>query len=129
MPVLVALRDGECFSPQVVAQLSAALRADSPGAPATHAEAVAMGDVWVGPNGAEQTELENHRRNESWRTIRRDQVPKGRRIHKLIWVYKVKRDGTAKSRLCVQGTTLEAGGARLAPPWRRASSCGRGRPR
>ena len=36
-------------------------------------------------------------------------VPKGRRIHKLIWVYKVKRDGKAKARLCVQGTTLEAG--------------------
>ena len=28
---------------------------------------------------------------------------------RLIWVYKVKRDGTAKARLCVQGTTLEAG--------------------
>ena len=30
-------------------------------------------------------------------------------MHKLIWVYKSKRDGTAKARLCVQGTTLEAG--------------------
>ena len=50
-----------------------------------------------------------HRRNGSWSVIRRDEVPKGRRVHKLIWVYKVKRDGTAKARLCVQGTTLEKG--------------------
>ena len=27
----------------------------------------------------------------------------------MIWVYKVKRDGTAKARLCVQGSSLEAG--------------------
>ena len=58
---------------------------------------------------AEAKELSNHKKNESWLTISRDQVPQGRRIHKLIWVYKLKRDGTAKARLCVQGTTLEAG--------------------
>ena len=33
----------------------------------------------------------------------------GRRIHKLTWVYKVKRDGTIKVRLCVQGCTLQSG--------------------
>ena len=38
-----------------------------------------------------------------------DELPPGRRVHKLIWVYKKKRDGTAKARLCVQGNTLEAG--------------------
>jgi hypothetical protein len=27
----------------------------------------------------------------------------------MIWVYKVKRDGTAKARLCVQGSSLESG--------------------
>jgi hypothetical protein len=58
---------------------------------------------------AELKELDNHGRNESWLTVSRDQVPVGRRIHKLIWVYKMKRDGTAKARLCVQATTLEAG--------------------
>jgi hypothetical protein len=36
-------------------------------------------------------------------------VPRGRRVHKLVWVYKVKRDGTCKARLCVQGCTLEEG--------------------
>ena len=83
-----------------------ALRADSPDAPSTHREAMRRGDIWV---KSERTELDNHARNESWETITLDQVPRGRRLHKLIWVYKVKRDGTAKSRLCVQGTTLEAG--------------------
>jgi hypothetical protein len=92
----------------------AALRADSPGAPATHAQAVAAGDVWI---KAEETELENHRRNESWVAIPRSEVPKGRRIHKLIWVYKEKRDGTAKARLCVQGSIV----ARIATGSTRAS--------
>ena len=36
-------------------------------------------------------------------------MPAGRKIHKLIWVYKLKRDGSAKARLCVQGNTLQAG--------------------
>ena len=58
---------------------------------------------------SEGNELSNHNKNVSWVTITRDELPKGRKVHKLIWVYKVKRDGTAKSRLCVQGTTLEAG--------------------
>lgn len=36
-------------------------------------------------------------------------MPVGRRLHKFVWVFKLKRDGTAKARLCVQGCTLEAG--------------------
>ena len=83
-----------------------ALRADSPGAPATHAEAVKRGFVWV---QSELKELDNHRRNQSWVLIPPSEVPKGRRIHRMIWVYKQKRDGTAKARLCVQGSSLEAG--------------------
>ena len=63
-------------------------------------------EVWV---RAEGKELENHKRNESWTLIPRSKVPTGRRVHKMIWVYKVKRDGTAKARLCVQGSSLEAG--------------------
>ena len=47
-------------------------------------------------------QLGNHTRNGSWERILRSEVPKGRAIHKLVWVFKVKRDGTAKARLCVQ---------------------------
>ena len=83
-----------------------ALRADSPDAPSSHLEAVKAGKIWI---KAEDKEIDNHKRNESWITITRDELPPGRRVHKLIWVYKSKRDGTAKARLCVQGTTLEAG--------------------
>ena len=93
-------------SHSLLASVGHALRADSPGAPSTHAEAVARGKVWV---DAELKELGNHRKNGSWVTITRDELPRGRRVHKLIWVYKEKRDGTAKARLCVQGTTLEEG--------------------
>ena len=91
-----------------------ALRADSPDAPATHAEAekldqereaAGLGPIWVCPGGAEANEIGNHKKNASWTTITRDQLPEGRRVHKLIWVYKVKRDGRKKSRLCVQGCT------------------------
>ena len=54
-------------------------------------------------------EFSNHQQNGSWRSILRSEVPSGRRIHKFVWVFKMKRDGTAKARLCVQGCTLEAG--------------------
>ena len=106
LEVLLALSDNESPDEQAVIAIGHALRADSPDAPATHAEAMRRGDVWV---KAELKELGNHRANESWETISRDELPPGRRIHKLIWVYKVKRDGTCKARLCVQGTTLESG--------------------
>ena len=89
-----------------MASMAHALRADSPDAPSTHAEAMKRGTLWI---QAEAKELDNHKRNESWRVITRDELPAGRRVHKLIWVYKTKRDGTAKARLCVQGNTLEAG--------------------
>eukprot|EP00966_Prymnesium_polylepis_P089484 2071762-Prymnesium_polylepis.1 len=36
-------------------------------------------------------------------------MPSGRRIVKLTWVYKTKRGGRKKSRLCVQGCTQVAG--------------------
>ena len=106
VPIDVLLADGEELTPELITSLSAALRADSPGAPGTHQQAVAAGEIWM---RAEGKELDNHRRNESWKTIRRSKVPPGRRIHKLIWVYKLKRDGTAKARLCVQGNTLQSG--------------------
>ena len=89
----------------------AALRADSLGAPSTHPEAMAM-DAAAGDSkwkGGERIELGNHERNGSWELISRRDVPRGRRIHKLVWVYKIKRDGEVKVRLCVQGCTLEHG--------------------
>ena len=83
-----------------------ALRADSADAPETHGEAVKLGPPWP---AAISKEFANHEQNASWRTIPRSEVPCGRRIHKFVWVFKLKRDGTAKARLCVQGCTLEAG--------------------
>ena len=82
------------------------LRADSPGAPDTHRQAMEMGEPWP---AAEDKEMGNHARNGSWSRISIDVLPRGRRLHKLVWVYKLKRDGTAKARLCVQGCTLESG--------------------
>ena len=54
------------------------------------------GKLWIESEGKE---LNNHKVNVSWETITRDELPTGRRIHKLIWVYKVKRDGTAKGQV------------------------------
>ena len=66
-----------------------ALRADSEGAPSTHAMAKQMGGPWP---GAEAKELNNHHSNGSWVLV--ECVPKGRRVHRMVWVYKTKRDGT-----------------------------------
>ena len=65
-----------------------------------------MGEVWI---KAEEKEMGNQLGNETWTKMTIDDVPAGRRIHKLIWVYKLKRDGTAKACLCVQGNTPESG--------------------
>ena len=100
------------------------LRADSHGAPSTHAEAVARGPPWP---DAISKEISNHSTNESWDLINRSEVPAGRRIHKFVWVFKEKRDGTAKARLCVQGCTLEEGvdfDQTFAKPLRHASARG-----
>ena len=100
------------------------LRADSPGAPETHGEAMARGAPWP---AAIDKELTNHRGNESWEMINRSEVPRGRRLHRFVWVFKEKRDGTAKARLCVQGCTLEEGvdfDQTFAKPLRHASARG-----
>ena len=101
-----------------------ALRADSAGAPETHSEAVARGPPWP---ASIAKEFANHEANESWDFIDRSDVPHGRRIHKFVWVFKMKRDGTAKARLCVQGCTLEEGvdyDQTFAKPLRHASARG-----
>ena len=84
-----------------------ALRADSVGAPETHKQVLNHpNEGWL---EAEKKELGNHHHNKSWTPIKKKNVPAGRRIHKLVWVYKEKRDGTLKARLCVQGCTMESG--------------------
>ena len=56
-----------------------------------------------------QAELDNHESNGSWERVHPSTVPRGRRLVKLVWVYKRKRDGKLKSRLCVQGCTQVPG--------------------
>ena len=69
--------------------------------PKTRAEALATDhDGWT---KSMDTEIEAHRVNKSWEWVRAEDVPNGRRLIKLIWVFKVKRNGKLKSRLCVQG--------------------------
>jgi hypothetical protein len=51
------------------------------------------------------TEFTNHQDNGSFVKMDHSQKPRHRNLVKLIWVYKTKRDGTKKSRLCVQGCT------------------------
>ncbi|MDA0878653.1 MAG: reverse transcriptase domain-containing protein [archaeon] len=84
-----------------------ALRADSDGAPSTHKQVVAWGEPWP---SAELKEMKNHLGNGTWRHVTRRQIPMGRRLHRLLWVYKLKRDGTAKARLCVDGSSMAGNG-------------------
>ena len=75
LPVFVALGHNEdLHSPHVLANLARlgqALRADSPGAPSNHREAVEAGRIWL---DAEAKELGNHARNASWTSIPRSEV-------------------------------------------------------
>ena len=96
----------DALDPELPDSVNYALRADSPDAPSSHKQAMRLGGPWP---PAEEKEIGNHHSNGSWTAIRRSKVPKGRRIHRMLWVYKVKRDGTCKARLCVQGSSLEAG--------------------
>ena len=58
---------------------------------------------------AEEKELASHERNQSWSVIPAHQVEAGRRILRMLWVYKIKRDGTLKARLCVMGSAQRPG--------------------
>ena len=58
---------------------------------------------------AEGRELKAHNRNQSWNLILATEVPVGRRVIRMIWVYKIKRDGTLKARLCVMGNSQRPG--------------------
>ena len=81
--------------------------ASANGEPANHREAMLYDSVNWGK--AEVTEIENHRSNGSFTEIDRSAVPKGRRLVRLTWAYKLKRDGRFKARLCVQGCSQVAG--------------------
>jgi hypothetical protein len=52
---------------------------------------------------SELVEIKNHEDNASWTVEQMSSKPRDRKLVKLIWVYKRKRDGRMKSRLCVQG--------------------------
>ena len=65
----------------------------------------AMADDAKGWTAAELAELSNHLRNGSWSLVPMSDVPANRRLVKMTWVYKRKRDGKMKARLCVQGCT------------------------
>ena len=69
--------------------------------PKTQSEAYARDKP--GWQKSEAKELKNHADNGSWEYLDASQLPRGRRLVKLVWVYKVKRDSSLKSRLCVQG--------------------------
>ena len=79
----------------------------SAGDPSNHWEA--MRDDPAGWLKSELSEIDNHEGKSSWSYMKRADLPPGRRIVKLTWVYKTKRDGRQKSRLCVQGCTQVAG--------------------
>ena len=76
--VLVALTAAPSESPCLFDGLQVALRADSPGAPSTHRQAVKAGRIWL---QAERKELDNHANNQSWAPIRYEDLPPGRRVH------------------------------------------------
>ena len=95
------------FARQGTSTLRAALAKPSSADPKTQTEAYARDKE--GWKASETKELKNHEANGSWEYIDASQLPRGRRLVKLIWVYKVKRDGTLKSRLCVQGCRQVAG--------------------
>eukprot|EP00965_Chrysotila_dentata_P043223 1435953-Pleurochrysis_carterae.AAC.1 len=61
-----------------------------------------MAEDRIGWGAAERAEIANHADNSSWTLIDRSQVPTDRSIVRLIWVYKRKRSGALKARLCVQ---------------------------
>eukprot|EP00966_Prymnesium_polylepis_P024656 568864-Prymnesium_polylepis.1 len=58
---------------------------------------------------AELTEIENHRSNGTWTEVDFSAVPTDRRrLVRMTWVYKTKRSGKRKARLCVQGCSQVA---------------------
>ena len=79
----------------------------SGGDPRTRSEALAQDhDGWT---ASMNKEIDNHEGNGSYVWMKESDVPANRKLIKLVWVFKTKRDGTRKSRLCVQGCCQTAG--------------------
>jgi hypothetical protein len=95
-----------------------ALRADSEGAPSTHADVLRLGEP---RHTAERKEVSNHIKNGSWKKIKASEKPYGRRVHKMVWVYKFKRDDSTT-------TPPKPGSAYRAAPWKAASTTTRRSP-
>ena len=53
----------------------------------------------VGWGAAERKEIANHLENSTMTPILRSKVPRGHKLVRMTWVYKMKRDGTQKARL------------------------------
>lgn len=77
------------------------------GDPSNHKEAMLLDEAKWRPSEAK--EIKALRRNESFTEVDRSELPKGRRLVRMTWVYKTKRDGTKKSRLCAQGCSQVPG--------------------
>ena len=75
--------------------------------PRNRSEALSIDET--GWTASMDEEFRNHETNASWEWVRCGDVPRGRHLIKLVWVFKVKRDGRLKSRLCVQGCAQTAG--------------------
>ena len=101
-----ALEGPQAYGNAFVVQSDGAVRRD----PRNHDEA--MADDSEGWLKAESEELENHQNNGSFTLMDRSVFEKeapNRRLVKLVWVYKRKRSGRMKARLCVQGCTQQPG--------------------
>ena len=61
---------------------------------------------WI---SAEEAELKNHSDNKSFTYLDRSALPNGRKLVRMTWVYKRKRSGKLKARLCVQGCSQVPG--------------------
>ena len=73
--------------------------------PSGHAQAMKLDEAnWT---AAERKELASHKRNGSWELADRTDrtcIPADANIVNFLWVYKHKRDGTYKARLCIDGS-------------------------
>ena len=104
---MLSLYEGSCsVGNAFVVQSSDVARVD----PKNHDEA--MVDDSEGWLEAESTELKNHEANGSFTLLDRNEferVAPTRRLVKLVWVFKRKRNGKKKARLCVQGCSQQPG--------------------
>ena len=85
----------------------AALAKCAEGDPRNHRQA--MIDDSDGWSKAESIEFDNHVNNKSFEIVNYRDKPTDRKLVNFTWVYKRKRDGRMKARLCVQGCSMVHG--------------------